>query len=466
MNKHTGLYTDHYELTMAEGYYYAGKHNQPASFDYFFRKAPFGGSYVIFSGLNNILQLLEGLQFDKDDLEFLKGIGFREEFVEYLADFRFKGKVVAPKEGEIVFPVQPVMHVEGTLLEAQIIETMLLNVINMESLIATKANRIREVAGDRLIVDFGLRRAHGLGGIQASRAAIVGGFNGTSNVYSAKAFGIKSSGTMAHSWVQSFDDELTAFQTFADSFPDNTILLVDTYNTLRSGVPNAIKVAKKMKEKGHQIKGIRLDSGDLSYLSKKARKMLDDEGLHEVTIMASNQLDETVIQSLIKEKAPIDAFGVGTSLVTGQPDAALDGVYKLAMNNNEPVLKLSENIEKVTLPGIKQVYRYLDENNTFYADGIGTLEEDTIDHIFHPFTPEKNTSLKGFTQTTLRETVMENGEITNEPVSAEKASAYREERLKLLPEEHKRFVNPHIYKVGISEALKKTRDKLKKKHHF
>ncbi|MFW6227332.1 MAG: nicotinate phosphoribosyltransferase, partial [Bacteroidota bacterium] len=219
MNKHTGLYTDHYELTMAEGYYYAGKHNQPASFDYFFRKAPFGGSYVIFSGLNNILQLLEGLQFDKDDLEFLKGIGFREEFVEYLADFRFKGKVVAPKEGEIVFPVQPVMHVEGTLLEAQIIETMLLNVINMESLIATKANRIREVAGDRLIVDFGLRRAHGLGGIQASRAAIVGGFNGTSNVYSAKAFGIKSSGTMAHSWVQSFDDELTAFQTFADSFP-------------------------------------------------------------------------------------------------------------------------------------------------------------------------------------------------------------------------------------------------------
>ncbi len=314
---------------MAQGYFLSGKKDTPARFDYFFRKAPFNGSFVIFAGLHNLLEMLEGFSFDTDALYFLESRRFNPKFLEYLGNFRFEGNVFASPEGEIVFPYEPLISVEGSLIECQLIESMLLNIINFKSLIATKASRISHAAGNREFVDFGLRRGQGTGSIQASRAAIIGGAASTSNMLAACHYGLKSTGTQAHSWIQSFEDELSAFRQFSRTFPENCILLVDTYDTLRTGVPNAIKVAKEMEREGNKLSGIRLDSGDLAYLSKNARKMLDDEGLQYVKIIASNQLDEYVIRSLREQNAPIDSFGVGTNLITGKKDAALDGVYKL-----------------------------------------------------------------------------------------------------------------------------------------
>src|SRR5208282_1892995 len=371
LNKHAGLYTDHYELTMAQGYFFNNKKNTPACFDYFFRKNPFEGGSVIFAGLIDLLEVLETLRFDDEDCKYLRSIGFAAEFVEYLKGFEFRADIYAPEEGEVVFPYEPVVRVEGNIIETQIIETILLNMLNFESLIATKAARIRRAAGDRLVIDFGLRRAQGLGGIHATRAAVIGGANSTSNVYSAFMFDLVSAGTQAHSWIQSYDDELAAFRDFAKSFPQRCVFLVDTYDTLKSGIPNAVTVAREMEARGEKLSGIRLDSGDLAYLSKKARKMLDDAGLNYVKIMASNQLDEYLIKSLLEQGAPIDAFGVGTKLVTGGNDAALDGVYKLTMCGSRSRLKISENPEKISLPGIKDVFRCVDERGMFYADCVG-----------------------------------------------------------------------------------------------
>ena len=292
-----------------------------------------------------------------------------------LKAFDFKADIYAPEEGEVVFPYEPVVRVEGNIIETQIIETMLLNILNFESLIATKASRIRHAAGDRLVIDFGLRRAQGLGGVLASKAAVIGGVNSTSNVYSAFMFGLVSAGTQAHSWIQSYDDEITAFRDFARAFPKNCVFLVDTYDTLKSGIPNAITVAREMEAQGEKLFGVRLDSGDLAYLSKSARKMLDDSGLHYVKIVTSNQLDEYLIKSLLEQGAPVDAFGVGTKLVTGLDDAALDGVYKLAMSGSKPRLKISESPEKIILPGIKNVFRCIDDNGKFYADCIVLADE-------------------------------------------------------------------------------------------
>jgi nicotinate phosphoribosyltransferase len=364
------------------------------------------------------------------------------------------------KEGEIIFPNEPVLRVEGNILEAQLIETLLLNILNFESLIATKACRIRLAAGNKQLLEFGLRRAQGLGGINATRAAISGGFDKTSNVYAACLFGLESSGTMAHSWVQSFDDELSAFRAYAEHFPDSCVLLVDTYNTLKSGVPNAITVARELKQKGHQLVGIRLDSGDLSYLSKKSRKMLDSAGFQEVKIVASNQLDEHIIQSLLSEGAPIDVFGVGTSLVTGKYDAALDGIYKLSYFDGKASLKISENIEKMTLPGTKNLHRFTDQDNLFVADGISLAGENDFELIYHPSAPEKYKKVDGFKKEALLRQVVASGKTVIQRCSPQETAAYTHERLKQLPEEHKRFLNPHVYKVGISEKLMNTRDQL------
>jgi nicotinate phosphoribosyltransferase len=348
--------------------------------------------------------------------------------------------------------------VEGTLLETQIVETLLLNLLNFESLIATKASRIKVAAGKRGFLDFGLRRAQGLGGIHASRAAIIGGAETTSNVYSAMQFGLIPTGTMAHSWIESFDNELEAFRKFAEIFPNNSVFLVDTFNTLSSGIPNAITVAHEMKTRGHTLRGIRLDSGDLAYLSKRARAMLDEAGLHEVQIVASNQLDEHIIKSLLEQGAPIDVFGVGTSLAAGREDGALDGVYKLSMYNGTPRLKISDNIEKILLPGVKKIYRYLNEDNTFYADAVVLEEEGELDRMIHPFLPLKQLSLKGLKKELLLQPVMKHGKQVMKTLSPYEIADYSRHRFSLLPDEHKRFEFPHIYKVGISHALMKLRD--------
>ena len=454
------IYTDYYELTMAQGYYLSGRHNERACFDYFFRDLPFDGGYVVFAGLSDLLEILNEFEFHEDELEYLADQGFRSEFLNFLRDFELNISIHSAREGEIVFPREPILRVEGSIIETQILETLILNILNFESLIATKAARMKYAAGDHKVLDFGLRRAQGYGGIQASKAAIIGGVEATSNVYSSFVHGTKASGTMAHSWIQSFEDELTAFRKYAEYYPENCILLVDTYDTLGSGVPNAIKVAKELEEKGYQLKGIRLDSGDLAYFSRKARKQLDDAGLEYVKIAVSNQLDERLIKSLLTQNAPIDLFGVGTRLVTGHDTPALDGVYKLSSVNDEPKLKVSENIEKITLPGKKKVLRYTDEEGNFYGDGIMLDEESNPDTIYHPYYPAKHATVTSFDAEPLLHPIVEDGEQLIELPSPSESATYAKQRLGKLNAEHKRFDNPHIYKVGISEKLMDLRDKL------
>ena len=461
----TATYTDLYQISMSQVYYLTGKSQQEAVFDYFFRKLPFGGGYAIFCGLGDLLNILEDLHFTADDISYLRSLGLNEQFATSLQNFRFRGTVYAAREGEVVFPNEPIIRVEASILEAQLVETILLNIINFQSLIATKAARMRYAAGDRVLSEFGLRRSQGLGGYHATRAAIVGGFDSTSNVKAARDYGIPVVGTMAHAFIQSYDNELSAFRDFAAHRGENCFLLVDTYDTLKSGVPNAITVAKEMASESRQLAGIRLDSGDLAYLSKQARMMLDAAGLHHVKITASNQLDEYVIKSLLDQQAPIDSFGVGTSLVTGPPDAALDGVYKLAYADGKPRIKLSENLKKITLPDKKQVYRIVNDAGKFLGADVITHDKETKPTVMHhPFEPDKSLHLKGYKQEALLSKVMENGRIINEPATLKDASTFCQSRLALLPEEHKRFDNPHIYKVGISEKLRHERNQLKNQY--
>ncbi|WP_321516935.1 nicotinate phosphoribosyltransferase [Marinifilum fragile] len=457
-----GLYTDYYELTMAQGYYLSGKEQEQTVFDYYYRTNPYKGGYLVFAGLHDLLKILQNFKYDDKNIEFLRKSGLREEFLNYLKDFKFNASIYSVREGEIVFPNEPIVRVEGNIIEAQLIETLLLNYLNFQSLIATKACRIRNVIGEKAFADFGLRRAQGLGGIHASRAAVIGGADSTSNVYSGFNYDIPVSGTQAHAWVQSFEDELEAFRKYAEINPTSTVLLVDTYNTLKSGIPNAIIVAKELEENGNKLIGIRLDSGDLAYLSKKARKMLDDEGLDYVQIFASNQLNEYVIKSLNEQGARIDGYGIGTELVTGKDTGALDGVYKLVENNGIPRLKISENIEKITMPGRKKLIRYFDQDGKFFRDGILLANEEVANKIYHPFHKDKNTEVTNFRAEELTQKVMENGEILIENKTPGEINAYLKQRFNQLPDEHKRFISPHIYKVGISENLLDLRDSMLK----
>lgn len=465
MIKYTATYTDQYQLTMSQAYYLKGQKDNIAVFDYFFRSLPFSGGYAVFAGLEDLLNTLEKLRFDSTDLDFLKGKGFHPEFINYLKYFRFKGHIYSSREGDMVFPTRPVLQVEGNIIETQIIETILLNILNFQTLIATKASRMRQAVGDRKLIDFGLRRAQGPGGYYASRAAVIGGFDATSNVRAGRDYDIPLSGTMAHSYIESYDEELTAFRDFADVHPDNCILLVDTYDTLKSGIPHAIIVAKEMELKGYRLRAIRLDSGDLAYLSKTSRKMLDEAGLQYVNIAASNQLDEYIIKSLQEQHAPIDVFGVGTSLVTGQPDAALDGVYKLAFANGKPRIKLSENIGKITLPHRKQVYRILDQEGGFIGSDAVTLSfEENVEIMHHPMFKDKSLDVKRYNKEPLLKKVMENGIRLNNRLSLFEIAQYSKERLNLLPEEYKRFNYPHIFKIGLSASLLAERDRLIAEH--
>jgi nicotinate phosphoribosyltransferase len=324
---------------------------------------------------------------------------------------------------------------------------------------------MRSVAGNKILSDFGLRRAQGLGGYHAARAAMVGGFNSTSNVKAARDFDIPPAGTMAHSFIQSYESELSAFRDFAEKRPANCALLVDTYDTLRSGVPNAITVGREMEGRSQKLQSIRLDSGDLAYLSKQARRMLDEAGLSYVTITASNQLDEYVIKSLQDQQAPIDVFGVGTNLVTCPPDAALDGVYKLAYSDGKPRIKLSENLNKLTLPDRKQVYRILNGQGNFYgADLIALDGERSVEIMHHPAEPDKSLSLKGYKQEALLHHAMEKGRIVQSNRSLGEIAAFSMKRLSQLPQEHRRFQYPHLYKVGLSPGLRDLRNELKNQH--
>ncbi len=453
LHPHTGLYTDLYELTMAQGHFYAGRHDTPAVFDYFFRKNPYEGGFVIFAGLADLLEALQDFSYSPEAIEYLAAQGFKPEFLDYLRQFRFRGTIWAAREGEVVFPYAPIVRVEGTIVEAQLVETLLLNLLNFESLIATKAARMRLAAGNRIIAEFGLRRAQGYGAMQATRAAIVGGAHNTSNVLAGLLYGLPVTGTMAHAWVQSYEDELTAFRKFAEQYPERCILLVDTYDTLRSGLPHAITVAKELEQRGYRLFGIRLDSGDLAWLSKRARRMLDEAGLTYVKILASNQIDEYVIRSLREQQAPIDGFGVGTRLVTGHPSPALDGVYKLSEYAARPRIKVSENRKKITFPGRKVVVRYRNGEGKFFGDGIWLDGQPATRRIIHPHEPEKWSEVAHLPYEPLLHCVMQQGEPLEELPSPTQAAEYARQRLADLPDEHKRFEFPHIYKVGLSEEL-------------
>lgn len=458
-----GLYTDYYELTMSYGYFRFGRHQEQAVFDYFFRTNPFDNGFTVFAGLRDLLDFVQHFRFSEEDLYYLSKQGFTHDFIDYLSGFSFTGRIESVEEGEIVFPGTPLLKVSGNLIETQLIESLVLNVLNFQSLVATKAFRIRQAAGKRLFSEFGLRRAQGLGAMMASRAACIGGADSTSNVMAAKKYDIPPSGTQAHSWIQSFPDELKAFRSFAEIHGENTILLVDTYDTLHSGIPNAIATAREMESRGIRLKAIRLDSGDLAYLSKKARQMLDKAGLTYVKIVVSNQLNEEVIRSLLQEQnAPIDAFGVGTELVSGKPDAALDGVYKLSEIDGIPKMKISENVQKITLPGNKQVVRFYDSEGFFFRDGI-FLESETLSGelvIHHPVFPEKQTNVGGLKQEVLLHPVFENGHSLIPQKTPGEIYGFLKERIARLPVEHQRFIRPHLYKVGISGDLLNLRNNI------
>lgn len=457
----TGSYTDHYQLTMAQVYFLKGQHNQDSVFDYFFRECPFQGGYAVFAGLEDLLDILEDIKFDEEDLDFLRSKNMHPDFINYLKEFKFNGTVYSAQEGDLVFPTRPIVSIKANIIEAQIIETVLLNVLNFQTLIATKARRIRHVAGQSQLIDFGLRRAQGIGGYWASRAAMIGGFDCTSNVRASRDYDIPLAGTMAHSFIQSYDSEFQAFSDYAQIWPDNCVFLVDTYNTLQSGVPNAIKVAKEMEKQGHRLKGIRLDSGDLAWLAKKARSMLDEAGLNYVTIAASNQLDEYVIENIVKQGAPIDVFGVGTNLVVGAPDSALDGAYKLVLANNKPRIKLSDTPVKITIPYQKQVYRLVEENGAYQgADVIALKTEQDINTMHHPFEHLTSVSIQHYRKEPLLHKVMENGKRTVAKKTLVEIAQLSQQNFDKLPMEYKRFINPHLYKVGLSSELKMKRDEL------
>ncbi|MEI6206017.1 MAG: nicotinate phosphoribosyltransferase [Desulfuromonadales bacterium] len=465
--RYSPLLTDLYELTMLAGYLEEGMMEQPAVFDLYFRTNPFEGAYAVFAGLEPALDFLEQVRFSEQELTYLTGLGlFKAHFIDYLRGFTFRGTVTAPAEGSAVFANEPLLTVQGTLAEAQFVETALLNIINFQTLAATKAARICHAADGAEVAEFGLRRAHGPdGGLSASRAAAVGGCKGTSNMLAGKLFGLPVRGTQAHSWIQAFPDELSAFRAYAGAFPESTILLVDTYDVLRSGIPNAIIIARELRDQGHELRGIRIDSGDLAYFSREARRMLDNAGFNSVKIVVSNDMDEFVIESVRSEGGRVDIYGVGTSLVTGAGigGGALGGVYKLVEIEGKPTLKITGDIAKSTLPGKKRVLRLLEPGGGFIQDVI-CLEDELIqagDTVYDPTNHLRTTTLPpdaGMME--LRRLVMSGGSRTQPGESLSSMAERSREELDKLPSGCLRLVKPHRYKVSISEQLKCLRSDL------
>lgn len=465
--RYPSLLTDLYELTMLAGYLEEGMAEKHAVFDLFYRTNPFEGGYAVFAGLEPALDYLEGLSFLPDELEYVQSLGlFKPRLIEFLREFRFRCTVTAPPEGTVVFANEPLLTVEGPLAEAQFVETALLNIINFQTLVATKAARITHAAAGAPVIEFGLRRAHGPdGGLSCARAACVGGVRSTSNVQAGMVYGLPVRGTHAHSWVQAFPDELTAFRAYADAFPDSSILLVDTYDTLKSGIPNAITVARELRERGHELQGVRLDSGDLAFLSRKSRRMFDEAGFPDVKIVASNELDEFVIDSIRDEGGEVDIYGVGTKLATcaGAGGGALGGVYKLVAVDGIPKLKVTSDIAKATLPGKKRVLRALGADGGMIQDVI-CLEQDELcggDTVYDPRNPLQHTILPAdVTLHELRRMVMEKGCRTHPPETLNVMAERSERELVRLPQGCLRFINPHLYKVSISRQLNDLRNRL------
>jgi len=469
--RYSPLLTDLYELTMLAGYLEEDMTEKTAVFDLYFRSNPFDGGYAVFAGLEPALEFLEGFRFSAEELEYLSGLGlFKPRFIDFLRGFRFRGTVTAPAEGTVVFANEPLLTVEGTLAEAQFVETALLTIINFQTLVATKAARICHAADGAEVVEFGLRRAQGPdGGLSVSRAAFVGGCTGTSNVLAGKLFGLPVRGTHAHSWIQAFPDELASFRAYADSFPDSAILLVDTYDSLKSGVPHAITVARELRERGHELRGIRIDSGDLAYLSHEARRMLDDAGFNGVRIVVSNDMDEFVIESVRSEGGRVDIYGVGTRLATcaGAGGGALGGVYKLVEAGGEPRLKVTGDIAKSTLPGKKQVFRIVEPEGAFIQDVVCLAGEQITggETVFDPANPLHHTTLPAEARITeLRRVVMSGGSRTVPAESLAAMATRCKEELTKLPSGCLRLINPHRYKVSISEGLKSLREVLIDRH--
>ncbi len=460
----SGLYTDFYELTMAQGYFCSGKKDVRATFDLYFRSAPFGGGYAVFAGLEQAVQSALAFSYSDDETAYLKGLGFRADFLDWLGTFRFTGDIDAFREGDIVFPDDVLMRVSAPVIEAQLLESMLLNIVNFQTLVATKTMRVVSAARGRAVMDFGLRRAQAEASMAATRAAFIGGTAGTSNTLAAKNFGIPVAGTHAHNWIQSFESEQAAFSAYAGLYPKNCTLLVDTYDTLASGVPNAVRVAREMEGRGERLRAIRLDSGDMAYLSKRARAMLDEAGLGYVKIVASNQLDEHLIESLLDQQAPIDIFGVGTRMICACDQPALDGIYKLCEVGGSPTIKISENPEKINNPGRKKVLRYVDRQGKFLIDALA-LEaeaESCLDLIRHPTVSFHTTAVQrpAMRPDPVFFPVVRAGRLAADFPGLKTSQAFARERFGLLPDEHKRFANPHVYRVGLSEQLYRLRQTL------
>lgn len=456
------MMTDLYQLTMMYGYFKHGMAGNEGVFDVFFRPKS-NITYAIAAGLQSVIDYINNLHFGPEDLAYLRSLDlFDEPFLAYLSELRFTGEIYAVPEGTVVFPYEPLVRVRAPILQAQLIETALLTFVNHQTLIATKASRVCYAAGGGAVLEFGLRRAQGAdAGIYGARAAVIGGCSSTSNVLAGEMFGIGVSGTHAHSWVMSFPDELSAFRAYADTFPKACLLLVDTYDTLRSGVPNAITVFRELRERGYEPMGIRLDSGDLAYLSKRARVMLDEAGFPQAKICASSDLDENVIRDLKMQGCRIDTWGVGTRLITSEDNPALGGVYKMAAEVVDgrmvPKIKLSDNPAKVTNPGYKKLFRLYGPDGMAIADLIA-LEEETLDEtkplrIFDPEHSYKNMLVEQFTARELLVPVFREGRQVYTSPSVAEIRAYARRELDTMWDEYRRLMQPHIYKVDLSDRL-------------
>ena len=459
------LLTDLYQLTMGYGFFRQKKHEEEVVFDLFFRKNELI-TYSIAAGLEQAMEYLLDWRFDDEDIAYLRSLElFDEDFLEYLKNMRFTGDVYAVREGEPVFPGEPILTVKAPLIQAQFAETALLNIINHQTLIATKSSKIcRATNGRGVVMEFGLRRAQGPdAGIYGARAAVVGGCSSTSDVLAGKRFDVPVAGTMAHSWVMGYPSEYEACRAYADAYPDNCLLLVDTYDTLRSGVPNAIKVFKELKAKGHTPKGIRLDSGDFAYLSKKARKMMDEAGFPEAKICVSGDLDERSINSLVQQGAKIDLWGVGTRLITSEDLPALGGVYKLSAvfdgdGKEIPKIKLSDNTAKITTPAFKKLYRLYDKENGMAIADLITLKGETVDEskpltLFHPVETWKTHEVENFRAEELQREIVRGGKLMYEFPKLKDIREFSKERLAKFWEEYLRLDLPQVYKVDLSKKL-------------
>ncbi|MBQ7045588.1 MAG: nicotinate phosphoribosyltransferase [Clostridia bacterium] len=476
MKRNLSMLMDLYELTMSNGILNSDMRDTVTYFDMFFRRVPDEGGFAIMAGLEQLIEYFNNLSFSEEDIEYLTSLNlFSQEFLDYLADFKFECDVWAVPEGTPIFPMEPIVTVKGPAIQAFLVETMVLLTINHQSLIATKANRIVTAAQGRAVLEFGSRRAHGYdAAIYGARAAIIGGCVGTACVKSAKDFDVAPSGTMAHSWVQLFEDEYTAFKNYALMYPNSCTLLIDTYNVLKSGVPNAIKVFDEvLKPLGARPKGVRIDSGDITYLTKKVRKMLDDAGYSDCKIIVSNSLDEYIIRDMLMQGAAVDSFGVGERLITSSSEAVFGGVYKLAAVEKDgvitPRIKISENISKITLPGVKIPWRLFDKETGKAIADVITLNYEKIDdscgyEIFHPEYTWKRKTVTDFVAKKLQVKIMEKGKQVYTCPAVKDIAKYCKEQVESLWDEVKRFEKPHAYYVDLSQELWNQRAELLNKH--